>query len=123
MATPPATTLPRGIYAPLPTFFLQDEELDLESFINHLLYVCRCGTIPVVNGSAGEAPHLTRTERSLLIRSARDALAANGMGHIPIVAGIGVPSTRETISLAKDAADAGADFVMIVSPGYYADHC
>lgn len=115
-----SVTLPKGIYAPLPTFFLENEDLDVESFVTHLLHVCRCGTIPVVNGSAGEAPHLTSAERSLLIRNARDALVANGMGDVPIVAGIGVPSTRETISLAKEAAHAGADFVMIISPGYYA---
>jgi 4-hydroxy-2-oxoglutarate aldolase len=37
-----------------------------------------------------------------------------------IVAGVGAPSTRESIKLAKDAAAAGADFVMVIPPGYYA---
>lgn len=33
---------------------------------------------------------------------------------------MGATSTRETISLAKDAAAADADFVLVISPGYYA---
>lgn len=39
---------------------------------------------------------------------------------VPFVAGIGASSTRETIALARDAAIAGADFVMAIPPGYYA---
>jgi L-threo-3-deoxy-hexylosonate aldolase len=39
---------------------------------------------------------------------------------MPIVAGAGAPSTRESIILAKEAAIAGADFVMVIPPGYYA---
>ena len=36
------------------------------------------------------------------------------------MAGVGAPSTRETISLAKDAAAAGADFALVIAPGYFA---
>jgi dihydrodipicolinate synthase/N-acetylneuraminate lyase len=39
---------------------------------------------------------------------------------IPIVAGAGGASTRESVQLCKDAAEAGADYVMIIPPGYYA---
>jgi L-threo-3-deoxy-hexylosonate aldolase len=35
------------------------------------------------------------------------------------VAGIGATSTRESIELAREAALAGADFVIAISPGYY----
>jgi L-threo-3-deoxy-hexylosonate aldolase len=43
-----------------------------------------------------------------------------GLQHVPIVAGTGAASTRETIQLCKDAAEAGADYVMVIPPGYYA---
>lgn len=39
---------------------------------------------------------------------------------MPIVAGVGAASTRESIELAHEAAQAGADFVMVIPPGYYA---
>lgn len=42
------------------------------------------------------------------------------MTETPIVAGIGASSTRESIELAKEAAEAGADFGMVIPPGYYA---
>jgi L-threo-3-deoxy-hexylosonate aldolase len=40
--------------------------------------------------------------------------------NVPIVAGAGAASTRESIELCKDAAEAGADYVMVIPPGYYA---
>lgn len=39
---------------------------------------------------------------------------------IPVITGVGSSSTRESIELAKSAALAGADFVMLIPPGYYA---
>ena len=39
---------------------------------------------------------------------------------MPIIAGAGAASTRESIILAKEAAAAGADYVMVIPPGYYA---
>lgn len=112
--------LPRGIYTPLPTFFLDNEDLDLEAFAKHVVYVSKAGTVPVVAGSAGEATHLTGPERAQLVRTARSALDAEGLTDVPIVAGVGASSTRETVSLAHDAASAGADYAMVIPPGYYA---
>ena len=43
-----------------------------------------------------------------------------GLYKMPIVAGVGAPSTRESIQLSKQASEAGADFVMAIPPGYYA---
>ncbi|KAK5678315.1 hypothetical protein LTS10_009487 [Elasticomyces elasticus] len=116
------SALPRGIYTPLPTFFdSKTEDLDLEAFRRHVQYISSAGTVPVIAGSMGEAVHLDRNERRDLIQTARSALAEIGMqDKLPIIAGVGAPSTRETIELAHDAADAGADFVMAIPPGYYA---
>lgn len=56
----------------------------------------------------------------MLIKAARSALDASGQDDVPIIAGAGAASTRESIILAREAAAAGADFVMIIPPGYYA---
>lgn len=53
-----ARPLPRGIYTPLPTFFDDDEDLDLKAFKTHVQYTASAGTVPVIAGSAGEASHL-----------------------------------------------------------------
>lgn len=121
--TSPTRLLPEGIYTPIPTFFTPTEDLDLVSLSKHVIFTAKAGTFPVVAGSAGEAPHLTPAERADLIKTTRRALHDPSVpdgASIPIVAGVGAPSTRETIALAKEAAEAGADFVMVIPPGYYA---
>ncbi|KAK5121605.1 hypothetical protein LTR85_004777 [Meristemomyces frigidus] len=112
--------LPTGIYTPLPTFFKDDEELDLDALRSHVKYIASAGTIPVLSGSMGEAVHLSHDERRSLIVTARSALDDAGLTDVPVVAGVGAPSTKETVQLSNEAADAGADFVMVIPPGYYA---
>jgi 4-hydroxy-2-oxoglutarate aldolase len=68
----------------------------------------------------GEAPHLSRDERQTLIKAAREALDEINLTHVPIVAGCSVASTRESILIAKEAAAAGADFAIALTPGFYA---
>ncbi|KIW12550.1 hypothetical protein PV08_09827 [Exophiala spinifera] len=131
--------LPEGIYAPLPAFFDQDDNLgrrvhfelekrqiayceaDLKAYIEHALYVTKPGVIPVVSATMGEAAHLDRQERKRLIETVRVALDKNHLYQTPIVAGVGAASTRETIHLAEDAAAAGANFVLVILPSYYAN--
>ncbi|EEA23371.1 hypothetical protein TMatcc_002231 [Talaromyces marneffei ATCC 18224] len=112
--------LPAGIYTPLPCFFDDNEDLDLESYAKHVKFTAKAGTIPVLSGSMGEAVHLSRAERIQLIKTARTALDEIKLTETPIVAGVGASSTRESIELAKEAAEAGADFGMVIPPGYYA---
>lgn len=68
----------------------------------------------------GEALHLSHEERKTLIKAARGALDAAGFTHVPIIAGTGAGSTRETIQLNKEAADAGADYAIVITSGYFA---
>ncbi|KAL3479626.1 hypothetical protein BJX99DRAFT_255351 [Aspergillus californicus] len=112
--------LPTGIYTPLPCFFKENEDLDLLSFKKHVQFVAQAGTVPVVSGTMGEAVHLTHEERSDLVKAMRSALEEIRLDHVPVVAGAGAPSTRESIALCKEAAESGADYVMVIPPGYYA---
>ncbi|KAL4784164.1 putative dihydrodipicolinate synthase [Aspergillus varians] len=112
--------LPTGIYTPLPCFFKENEDLDLESFKKHVKFVAEAGTVPVVSGTMGEAVHLSRSEKVELVSAARAALDEIRLHHVPVVAGAGAPSTRESIELCAEAAAAGADYVMVIPPGYYA---
>ncbi|THX96946.1 hypothetical protein D6D03_08543 [Aureobasidium pullulans] len=102
--------LKSGVYTPLPTFFNEDEELNLEEYEKHLI-------LPVCAGSLGEAVHLSRDERLTLIRCTRQALDKQGFESLPIVAGVGGLSTRETVHLAQDAASTVG---MVIPPAYYA---
>lgn len=68
----------------------------------------------------GEAHHLSHSERVTLIKAARSALDDAGFATMPIIAGTGAGSTRETIELSKEAAAAGADCAIVICSGYFA---
>ncbi|GJN90061.1 hypothetical protein Rhopal_003059-T1 [Rhodotorula paludigena] len=109
--------VPHGVYAPLYTFFNDDESLDLESYKKHVRFVASAGVGIVALGSSGEAVHLTRDERNVLISATREVLDGDSaLASIPLIVGTSASSTRETIEFAKDAARLGADFGMVISP-------
>lgn len=93
---------------------------DLQSFRAHLLHVAKAGVGPVIAGSNGEAIHLSHEERVALIQTARHALDSEGLDKVPIIAGTGGGSTRETILLCTEAAQAGADYALVITSGYFA---
>lgn len=68
----------------------------------------------------GEAHHLSPSERITLIESTREALDSAGLTHVPIIAGTGAGSTRQTIELTQDAYAAGADFAIVIMSGFFA---
>jgi len=68
----------------------------------------------------GEAHHLSPEERVAVIKATRETLDAAGFPSLPIIAGTGVGSTRETIARTKEAAEAGADYAIVIPSGYFA---
>lgn len=118
-------TLPAGIYAPLPTAFTADEELDIDSTVRHAIRLAKAGVGLVVSGSTGEAISMTAAERAQVVYAIRTALTQQGdaaLARTPIIAGTGGGSLRETIALSKDAHKAGADAVIVIAPGYFSSN-
>ncbi len=93
----------------------------METFKTHVVKVATAGVGVVISGTMGEAHHLTASERSALIKAARNALdeASPSLAHVPIIAGTGSGSTRETIDLTRDAYDAGADYAIVIMSGFF----
>ena len=75
---------------------------------------------PLLAGTMGEAHHLSHEDRISLIKTTRQALDDAGFKDIPIVSGSGAGSTRETIQISQEAAEAGADYVIVICSGYFA---
>lgn len=84
------------------------------------MYVAKAQVGILVCGSMGEAHHLSPEERIVVIKATREALDSEGFPSLPIIAGTGVGSTRETALRTKEAADAGADYAIVVPSGYFA---
>ncbi|KAJ7219350.1 hypothetical protein GGX14DRAFT_389929 [Mycena pura] len=110
-----------GVFAPIPTFFFPDtEDLDIPTFQAHVVRIASAGVGPLIAGSMGEAIHLSRSERQVLVRAARNALDAAGLTTVPLIVGTGAASTRETVELTAEAAKAGADYAIVIASGYFA---
>ncbi|CAO3689074.1 unnamed protein product [Umbelopsis vinacea] len=115
----PPNALDKGIYVPIPTFFKDNEDLDLETLEKHLTFLSHTGVTGIVfMGSTGEAIHLSDDERIAMIETGKSILSQTDPS-VKIIAGTGAPSARGTIKLCKDAAKAGADFVLVLPPSYY----
>lgn len=110
-----------GVYVPLATFFdPESEDLDLKTTGDHAVRIADGGVAGVaVQGSNGEAVHLTHSERNQVTFAVRGALDKAGYTHMPIIAGCGAQSTRETILLCQEAHDNGADCALVLPPSYY----
>ncbi|KAJ7217707.1 putative dihydrodipicolinate synthase [Mycena pura] len=108
-----------GVYCPLITPFKPDEEIDFDALQAQVVRLASARMGIVLLGTNGEASHLSDAERAAVIRAARTALDSNGYTQVPIVAGTGTGSAKETIRLCNDACDAGADYVIVIAPGYF----
>lgn len=105
-----------GIYPPVPTFFKDDEALDLDTLQEHIRRLRDAGIRNIVAlGSNGEAVHLDRDERREVISAIRAAAGAEAQ----VLAGAGGQSTRETIALCELAAESGGDVALILPPSHY----
>lgn len=68
----------------------------------------------VINGTTGEAPTTTDAEKLALL----EAVIAEVGDRAQVVAGVGTFSTAHTIELAKQAEQAGASGLLVVTPYY-----
>ncbi|KAJ7723533.1 dihydrodipicolinate synthase [Mycena metata] len=103
-----------GVYCPLVT-----PPIDFDALQTQVVRLANARMGIVVLGTNGEASHLSDKERSAVIRATREALDTNGFTQIPILAGTGTGSAKETIRLSIEAREAGADYVIVIPPGYF----
>ena len=105
-----------GVIAPTVTAFAADESVDYDRTASHVRFVVDRGVDAVFPlGTNGEFPMLTDAERIRVIESVVEEVG----DEVPVIAGVGTPSTYRTVALARRAAAAGADGVVVVSPYYF----
>ena len=92
-----------------------DGELDpagTRRVVDHLLSTGHDGI--VVNGTTGEAPTLTSAESIEMV----EWVSAEAGERATIVAGVGSNDTRHAVEMARLAANAGADALLVMTPYY-----
>ncbi len=115
----PQSSLPqplRGIIPPMVTPLLDRDTLNvegLERLIEHILAGGVHGLF--ILGTTGEAPSLSYRLRHVLIERTCKQVA----GRVPVLVGITDTAFVESVNLAKRAADAGAEAVVLSAPYYF----
>jgi len=92
-------------------FDRKTEALDEEAFRRLIRHVLPYVDGVVTSGTTGEFPYLTREEQRRLVEIAREEV-----GDKLVIAGCGASGTPEALTLARDAREAGADAVLVVTP-------
>ena len=98
------------------TPFNDDEErsINYDKLDALLDYHCNNGTdCIVICGTTGESATMTEEEHMQCVKFAIDRVK----GRIPVIAGTGSNCTRTAIDMSKEAADYGADGLLLVTPG------
>jgi len=105
-----------GIIPPLITPLRDRDQLDidgLERLVEHMIEGGVHGLFAL--GTTGEGPHLSYRLREELVRG----LCKLVKGRIPVLVSITDTAFEESVQLAKVAADAGADAVVLSTPYYF----
>ncbi|KAI1433912.1 hypothetical protein GGR50DRAFT_457272 [Xylaria sp. CBS 124048] len=108
---------PSGIWAPAITFFdpVTDTLIPRDQ-ATYYAYLSKSGLAGlVILGTNAETFLLTREERKQLVQIARETCGPS----FPIMAGAGGHSTRQVLEYINDAADAGANYVLVLPPAYF----
>ena len=97
------------------TPFNSDETINYNKLDEFLDYHCTHGTDAIIIcGTTGESATMTEEEHMQCVKFAIDRVK----GRIPVIAGTGSNCTRTAIDMSKEAADYGADGLLLVTPYY-----
>lgn len=105
-----------GVFPAITTPFTADDAVDLERFGAHAAWMAGHGCAAIVTpGSLGEGGLLSLDEKRALWRRAVEALPAD----VPVVAAVGACGTRESVEVARAAAESGCRGLMVLPPYAY----
>ena len=106
-----------GVYPALLTPMNFDESVDTGGVRALVAWLLERGVHGIfAAGTHGEAYAVDREQRGLLIATVVDEVA----GRVPVTAGAGAITTRQSIDFARDAQRAGADAISLVTPYFIA---
>lgn len=97
------------------TPFNKDESINYDKLDELIDYHCSHGTDSIIIcGTTGESATMTEEEHIECVKFTID----RAKGRIPVIAGTGSNCTRTAIDMSKEAADYGADGLLLVTPYY-----
>lgn len=107
----------KGVIPAVTTNLKADLSVDHAAFAAHCQWMIECGCTGIVCcGSLGEAQTLSYDEKIAVLRTAVAAVGARA----PVILGIASLTTVEAVAMARAAAEAGAQGLMVLPPYVYA---
>ena len=107
----------RGIIPPILTPMNEDESINVAELRNQVNRMIEAGCHALFPfGTNGEGYILSGEEKKLVL----ETVVEETNGRVPVYAGTGCISTRETIAQSKMARDIGADVLSIITPSFAA---
>jgi len=105
-----------GAYSPIPTPFYENGYIAYDEFSENIDKWCKTSLSGLlVLGSNGEFTYLSRDEKLMTLKTARQVIPKDKL----FIAGTGCDSTKITLEFTEQAANIGADCVIIITPMYY----
>jgi 4-hydroxy-2-oxoglutarate aldolase len=105
-----------GVFAPISTPFAQNEDVDVDALRFNLGRYAESGLLGYLAlGSNGENRSLAEAERLLVLD---EVVRHKGPGQV-VLAGAAYDGQREAERFLAAAADLGADFGLVLPPGYF----
>jgi 4-hydroxy-tetrahydrodipicolinate synthase len=106
----------QGVFPAITTPFLESFAVDHARLAKHVTWLADNGCRGIVAlGSLGEAATLTFDEKISILETIKRTLG----DRVPLIAGIAGLSSAECVALARRAADAGCDGLMVLPPYVY----
>ena len=106
----------RGVMPAMTTAFTDDLSIDRKFIRSHCEWLIENGCTGIVAlGSLGEAATLMTPEKAEVLTACVESVGT----RVPVVAGISALSTREAVSLARIAEEAGCSGLMVLPPYVY----
>ena len=116
MSTDPLVAKLAGVFVPISTPFNDNEDVDYDALKCNLDLYAQSGVLGYLAlGSNGENRSLTEDEKLLVLKT---IVRYKGQGQV-VMAGATYDAQRDTGRFLADAARAGADLGLVLSPGYF----
>ena len=105
----------KGIIVPILTPMNEDESINHEELVRQIERLIDAGVHGIfVFGTNGEGYILSEEEKAAVLKTTVDAVH----GRVPVYAGTGCISTRDTIRQSLKAQELGADALSIITPSF-----